>query len=81
MPIYEYECQRCRSQFEQRCGFHDDLSISCPKCQGEARQLFTPVPVIFKGSGFYTTDHRAPEPKCSEGEKSNGESDSADSKE
>ena len=63
MPTYDYECGQCRKKFELRQGFHDDSRASCPECDGEARRLFTPVPVIFKGSGFYVTDSRAPEPK------------------
>jgi len=38
--------------------FHDDSPVSCPKCGGMARKLFSSVPIIFKGSGFYVTDHR-----------------------
>ena len=30
----------------------------CPKCQGKARRILHSVPIIFKGSGFYTTDSR-----------------------
>ena len=30
----------------------------CPKCQGKARRVLHSVPIIFKGSGFYTTDNR-----------------------
>ncbi|MBU2608674.1 MAG: FmdB family transcriptional regulator, partial [Chloroflexi bacterium] len=30
----------------------------CPKCQGKARRVIHSVPIIFKGSGFYVTDHR-----------------------
>ncbi|MCD6300003.1 MAG: hypothetical protein J7L78_02390 [Dehalococcoidales bacterium] len=58
MPIYEYECERCSFRFEVRKRFGEDGATSCPKCQGEARRLFSPVPIIFKGSGFYVTDKR-----------------------
>ena len=58
LPIYEYECTCCPSQFELRRGFHDDTPVSCPKCGGRARQRFSSVPIIFKGSGFYVTDSR-----------------------
>jgi len=58
MPIYEYECERCRLRFELRRHFGEDGGTSCPQCQGEARRLFSPVPIIFKGSGFYVTDNR-----------------------
>ena len=58
MPIYEYECKKCLHRFEVRRGFNDNGGTSCPQCQGDARRLFSPVPIIFKGSGFYVTDHR-----------------------
>ena len=58
MPIYEYECEDCSTQFEMRCGFSDRPEPSCPKCTGKVRRLFSAIPVIFKGSGFYITDSR-----------------------
>ena len=57
MPIYQYLCSKCNSKFELRQGFNDDPVVVCPKCQNGARRLFTPVPIIFKGSGFYVTDN------------------------
>jgi putative FmdB family regulatory protein len=58
MPTYDFECIKCQHKFEQKLSFKDEGSVECPRCRGEARRLFTPVPVIFKGSGFYVTDHR-----------------------
>lgn len=69
MPIYEYRCNDCSSEFDVRKSFGDDSSCSCPKCQGEAQRVFSPVPIIFKGSGFYITDHRQPENPEPENEK------------
>jgi len=57
MPIYEYECVDCLKKFEVRRGFHDEEEASCPECAGEGRRMFSPVTVIYKGSGFYTTDY------------------------
>jgi len=57
LPIYEYECSNCRSRFERRQRFDEEPVASCPKCSGKARRLIHSVPVIFKGSGFYCTDH------------------------
>lgn len=57
MPIYEYECSSCSSRFERRQRFDEEPVASCPKCSGKARRLIHSVPVIFKGSGFYCTDH------------------------
>lgn len=58
MPIYEYRCTKCAHEFEVRRGFSENSSTPCPNCQGEGQRLFSPVPIIFKGSGFYCTDHR-----------------------
>ena len=61
MPIYEYECGRCHHRFEVRQGFKDKPQAKCPRCQETARRVFQPTPIIFKGSGFYITDHRPPD--------------------
>jgi putative FmdB family regulatory protein len=58
MPIYEYQCNSCNFRFERRQGFHDKPVARCPKCQGKARRVIHPAPVIFKGKGFYSTDSR-----------------------
>lgn len=58
MPVYEYECSSCSSRFELKRSFSEDGPVSCPECGGETQRIFSPVPVIFKGSGFYSTDHR-----------------------
>ncbi len=59
MPVYEYKCTKCFHQFELKRSFGEDSSAPCPICEGEGRRLFSPVPIIFKGSGFYVTDNRA----------------------
>jgi len=58
MPIYEYECGFCHSHFERKQRFDEEPVAICPKCQGKARRILHSIPVIFKGSGFYTTDNR-----------------------
>ncbi len=58
MPVYEFECTGCSSHFDLIRGFNDESDVSCPECGCRAHRIFTPVPVIFKGSGFYVTDHR-----------------------
>ena len=58
MPIYEYECGVCQCRFEKRQGFEDTIEVTCPECEGEARKIFHPAHIIFKGSGFYVTDSR-----------------------
>ena len=58
MPIYEYECEKCLLRFELKRHFGEDGGSPCPQCGNEARRLFSPVPIVFKGSGFYVTDNR-----------------------
>lgn len=58
MPVYDYECQECSTKFELRRRFQDAFEARCPKCEGKAHRLFSPVPIIFNGSGFYVTDSR-----------------------
>ena len=65
MPIYEYECENCSTQFELKCSFGDEAESSCPDCKGRVRRVFSAVPVIFKGSGFYVTDSREKDPESS----------------
>ena len=57
MPTYDYECLSCGHRFELKQSFDADPNGTCPLCEGEARRKFHPVPVIYKGSGFYTTDY------------------------
>ncbi len=60
MPTYDYECGKCKHRFELRRSYSDSNGqiTRCPKCKGRAERIFTSVPVIFKGAGFYVTDHR-----------------------
>jgi len=58
MPVYDYQCLNCSTKFEVRLGLHDGSEIACPGCQGKTRRMFSPVPIIFKGPGFYVTDNR-----------------------
>ena len=57
LPLYDYECDACGNRFELRQGFGSDRFTDCPVCTGKSRRKFHPVPIIYKGSGFYTTDY------------------------
>ncbi|MBI4331567.1 MAG: zinc ribbon domain-containing protein [Chloroflexi bacterium] len=56
MPIYDYECERCRCTFERKQRYDEEPTAIC-ECGGKARRVLHSVPIIFKGSGFYVTDH------------------------
>ena len=83
MPVYTYRCNSCGTQFEKHQPFHDAPLKNCPKCRKKALQkVITPSKVIFKGSGFYATDNKAPSrDKSSSGDKSpSGEKSSSGDK-
>ncbi len=65
MPVYEYQCTSCDHNFEQRQGFDAEPICACPQCDNQARRLFRPAPIIFKGSGFYVTDYNGKSPSAS----------------
>jgi len=61
MPIYTYRCENCGVQFERNQKFSDAPLTHCPECRKKSlRKVYTPVGIVFKGSGFYSTDHRSP---------------------
>ena len=59
MPIYGYRCANCGHQFEIQQRMSDEPLKVCPKCQGKLTKMVYPTGVVFKGSGFYTTDYKA----------------------
>ena len=72
MPVYTYRCESCGVQFERHQSFQDAPLKTCPECRKKSlKKVITPTRIIFKGSGFYATDHRSPSgstptPKSSE---------------
>jgi putative FmdB family regulatory protein len=61
MPIYTYQCGNCGVQFERQQSFSEAPLTRCPECSKKTlRKVYTPVGIVFKGSGFYATDHRSP---------------------
>jgi len=65
MPTYEYQCQECSRRFERFQKMSDPPVKTCPECGGKVRRLIgTGAAVIFKGSGFHSTDYRTDRPNC-----------------
>ncbi|GAB4285347.1 MAG: hypothetical protein Kow0067_08070 [Coriobacteriia bacterium] len=58
MPTYDYRCRNCDATFEINRPIGDGSAVCCPECGGETKRVFTPVGVVFKGSGFHNTDYR-----------------------
>ena len=59
MPTYQYVCTECGGQLEAVQKFTDDPLTVHEDCGGRLRKVFSPVGIVFKGSGFYRTDSRS----------------------
>ena len=60
MPIYTYECQSCKHVFEVEQSMSDAPIKKCTKCGKAVKRIISQdssVGIIFKGSGFYSTDN------------------------
>jgi len=70
MPIYEYECRRCKAHTEAFQKLSDKPLVKCPKCGGRLDKRISAPAIQFKGSGWYVTDYAG---KATKGEKSESE--------
>jgi putative FmdB family regulatory protein len=61
MPTYDYVCGSCRHKAEIFESFQETPKKKCPECGKKQfeRQFGIGAGVLFKGSGFYTTDYRS----------------------
>jgi len=57
MPTYEYTCKRCGENIEVFQSFSEKPLRKHQECGGELQKVFHARGVVFKGSGFYTTDY------------------------
>ena len=61
MPTYIYQCDNCGIRFDRYQKFEEQALSYCPECKKKSlRKIYAPVGIVFKGSGFYSTDHRSP---------------------
>jgi putative FmdB family regulatory protein len=82
MPVYTYHCTNCGVQFEKQQSFSDQSLIRCPECGKRAlKKVYLPVGIVFKGSGFYATDHHSPSGMASMKADEKAEAKSKDKKE
>ena len=78
MPTYQYVCTECGGQLEAVQKFTDDALTVHEDCGGRLRKVFSPVGIVFKGSGFYRTDSRGSGPSGSSSSTGNGSSPGSD---
>ena len=78
MPTYEYKCSACGHAFEKFHSIMADPIKECPVCKKKKvkRLIGMGSALIFKGSGFYTTDYRSDGYKA----QASGDSKPSDSK-
>ena len=57
MPIYSYKCNNCGNIFDKLEKIGSKNKIICAECNSEALRIFSPVGIVFKGKGFYSTDY------------------------
>ena len=70
MPIYEYECRKCKAHIEVFQKVSDKPPTKCRKCGGKLDRIISAPAIQFKGSGWYVTDYA----KTTKGEKTESES-------
>jgi putative FmdB family regulatory protein len=80
VPRYDYRCESCKEEFELVQSFAEAGKGACPDCGGAGQRVYHAVPVIYKGSGFYTTDYGRPKPPAENKNGSSESSSSSDSK-
>ena len=77
MPRYDYKCTDCANEFELVQKFSEAGQGECPTCGAAGQRVFHAVPVIYKGSGFYTTDYGRPKRPAENAESRESSSESA----
>jgi putative FmdB family regulatory protein len=58
MPTYDFRCSSCDETFEVQRSMGSRAPVVCPQCGEDAKRVFSPVGVSFKGSGFHNTDYK-----------------------
>jgi putative FmdB family regulatory protein len=80
MPIYGYRCRSCGHEFEVLQKMSDAPLKTCPKCSGQLAKIVYAAGVVYKGSGYYSTDYnkggKAASTASSNGAKSDSDSSS-----
>lgn len=59
MPTYEYTCTGCGEKIEVFQSFSEKPLRTHDECGGDLKKVFHARGVVFKGSGFYSTDSRS----------------------
>ena len=59
MPIYEYECKKCKVKKDIMKKINDDNIIYCDICKNSPlKRLISKSSFVLKGHGWYETDFK-----------------------
>src|SRR5688572_26028274 len=73
MPVYTYQCSNCGVRFDRMQSFADKALTRCPECRKKGlRKVFAPVGIVFKGSGWYSTDQRSASGRTAKSQNNDG---------
>jgi putative FmdB family regulatory protein len=73
LPTYGYRCGSCGHEFETHQRITDKPLTECPKCGAKLSKKMYAAGVIFKGSGYYTTDYKGSSESSGNGSSTAGE--------
>ena len=57
MPLYEYECKKCKRRVEKIQKYSDPILTVCESCGGKLERMISSPAIRFKGSGWYVNDY------------------------
>ena len=79
MPLYEYQCKKCKHKFEKIQKFSDQPIKKCPECGSPVEKVMHAPNVQFKGTGWYVTDYGGKSDKKADGGPEKGGADKSGS--
>ncbi|HJX89076.1 MAG TPA: FmdB family zinc ribbon protein [Pyrinomonadaceae bacterium] len=80
MPIYEYECRKCKAHTEAFQKLSDKPLTKCKKCGGRLEKVISAPAIQFKGSGWYVTDYASKATKSDKAESESASDKKSDTK-
>ncbi len=63
MPIYEYQCPKCQSLFEEWQSGFEEIEMECPECGAQSKRLISHSSFHLKGSGWYADGYGEKKPE------------------
>ena len=59
MPVYDYRCDQCNTNYPKTRGIkEDDPGYECESCTLPLVRVYSNFGIVLNGSGFYSTDNR-----------------------